>query len=357
MPFNTHLTLCLCCLLFVGCKSGKKSTLDFADGSYDGEINHDGQKHGFGIYRWSDGSIFEGNFENDLRHGKGKFLWSNGESYDGDYLQDQRTGKGIYSWSDGSHYSGDFISGKRHGYGTFSSSSGSVYQGDWFDDMQHGKGKLNRTDGTIIQGIWRRGILLSKPAILPPLSSKPQIADRRTPNISAKMPVVTQIEKPKVPQETESNQSSSTHQNSDESQATPLTFANKADQGIVPTTPLITADISTSQETHYLEPDLNTTSKVDSKAENEPNVPDWIGTVAEAEIFFKTALVEGIDTIHYRSSDLPFTGRMRITDDRGQPQGEVNLLNGRLHGEEIFFDVKGEITERNFWADGRPIGQ
>ena len=38
-------------------------------------------------------------------------------------------------------------------------------------------------------------------------------------------------------------------------------------------------------------------------------------------------------------------------------QGEVNLLNGRLHGEEIFFDRTGEITERNFWDNGRPIGR
>ena len=357
MPINTPLILFLCCLLWVGCKSGRKSLLDFADGSYEGEINREGQKHGAGIYRWSDGSTFEGNYIDDLRHGKGKFLWSNGESYDGDYVQDQRTGKGSYSWPDGSRYIGEFLSGNRHGVGTFSASSGSIYEGDWFDDMQHGKGKLTRNDGTIIQGIWRRGILLSKPAILPPLSNKPILSDQTTPDDFAKSSVVPQIDKPKPAQESKSDQGPSSHQISTELQAAPSVLPNEPDQGIVHAPPFQSGDISSSQEIHHLGPDSNMDSRAYSEGENDSKVPDWVGTVAEAEIFFKTDLVDGIDTIHYRSSGVPFTGRMRITDDRGMSQGEVNLLNGRLHGEEIFFDVNGEITEKNFWADGRPIGQ
>jgi len=357
MSFNILPLISLCCLLFVSCKSGRKSTLDFADGTYDGEINRDGQKHGTGIYRWSDGSIFEGSYKTDMRHGKGKFLWSNGESYDGDYLQDQRTGKGTYSWTDGSFYKGEFISGKRHGTGTFSSSSGSVYEGDWFDDMQHGKGKLTRKDGTIIQGVWRRGILLSKPAILPPVSSKPKISDQVPPAISAVPPVSPSGQKPEATEEVPLAPNSFSVKTSSKSQsATPHTSQVSSPNN--PFTPdLKGSDISSAEETKTRSKETDPSKSVDSEVKIEPKAPTWAGTVSEAELFFITDLVDGIDTIHYRSSGIPFSGCMRIVNDQGQPQGEVNLLNGRLHGEEIFFDVNGEITERNFWADGRPIGQ
>ena len=84
---------------------------------------------------------------------------------------------------------------------------------------------------------------------------------------------------------------------------------------------------------------------------------DWVGTVSEAEAVFITELIDGIDTIRIRRDGTPFTGSMRILNAQGLAQGEVNLLNGRLHGEEIFFDQTGEITERNFWDNGRPIGR
>ena len=80
-------------LILPGCKTSSTAKLDFSDGSYEGQINKDGEKHGSGIYRWIDGSIYEGNYLNDLRHGHGRFLWANGESYEGDYLKDERTGK------------------------------------------------------------------------------------------------------------------------------------------------------------------------------------------------------------------------------------------------------------------------
>ena len=77
-------------IIFPSCKSSKKVTsIDFSDGSYVGEVDGKGLKHGKGSYKWLDGSFYEGDFEKDLRHGIGHFRWANGESYKGDYLQDQ----------------------------------------------------------------------------------------------------------------------------------------------------------------------------------------------------------------------------------------------------------------------------
>ena len=149
-------------LLFslAGCKSPREVEVGFADGSYVGPLDKNGKKSGKGIYKWNDGSIYEGFYEDDLRSGKGTFTWANGESYQGDYYKDERTGKGIYSWPDGSIYKGDFLVGRRHGTGTFSSSSGTTYEGEWFDDIQHGEGVLTYSNGNVLKGTWNQGQLV-----------------------------------------------------------------------------------------------------------------------------------------------------------------------------------------------------
>jgi hypothetical protein len=110
MPYKSLQTIiCLsACFFIFSCQNKPIAKLDFSDGSYEGQINRDGEKHGSGIYRWLDGSTYDGEYADDLRHGSGRFLWVNGESYKGDYLKDERTGKGIYDWPDGSQYEGDF---------------------------------------------------------------------------------------------------------------------------------------------------------------------------------------------------------------------------------------------------------
>ena len=70
-------------VLFFSCQSTNYTTIDFSDGSYTGEIDSKGRKHGKGVYKWLDGSTYEGDFKKDLRHGNGLFKWSNGESYKG----------------------------------------------------------------------------------------------------------------------------------------------------------------------------------------------------------------------------------------------------------------------------------
>ena len=81
LPIGTFILTSL--LLFGGCRSGKTSSIDFPDGSYHGEIDKNGKKSGKGIYKWHDGSTYEGDFEEDLRHGNGHFSSGPMESYKG----------------------------------------------------------------------------------------------------------------------------------------------------------------------------------------------------------------------------------------------------------------------------------
>lgn len=37
------------------------------------------RRPGFGVQKWDDGSIYEGEFMSGLKHGKGKYTWKTGE--------------------------------------------------------------------------------------------------------------------------------------------------------------------------------------------------------------------------------------------------------------------------------------
>ena len=362
LKYFNHI-ICLTFLFFFsGCKSSQVSKLDFSDGSYEGKVNRSGHKDEYGIYRWIDGSIYEGEYQDDLRHGKGRFLWANGESYEGDYLKDERTGKGVYNWPDGSFYEGDFLAGKRHGLGTYKSADGTIYEGEWFDDLQHGHGTLIKPDRTTINGIWRKGTLVSKPSIRPPASPQPQlpivqIEEISSENLAPQSPAQPKNIKeasppPKVipnsPQTKNTNYTSTTTEEvQDDKETNPASVPVEA----VEVDLLTEAEISAPEETKDEERSQS------SSPSEEKEKPDWSGTAAEAEREFMTELVNGIDTVRRRSDGISFSGRMEILDSNGNPLGEVNLVDGRLHGEEVFYNNSGEIIEKNLWSNGRKIGK
>ena len=45
---------------------------------------------------------------------------------------------GVFHWSDGSKYTGDFHNNNIHGKGVYEWSDGRRYEGEWKDDKQHG---------------------------------------------------------------------------------------------------------------------------------------------------------------------------------------------------------------------------
>ena len=85
---------------------------------------------------------------------------------------------------------------------------------------------------------------------------------------------------------------------------------------------------------------------------NQKKLNIWTGTVADAEEQFITELIHGIDTVIDANSKQPFSGRMKILNQNGSLMGEVNLLDGQLHGEKTFMSETGVVTERNIWEKG-----
>merc|ERR1712019_52483 len=61
----------------------------------------------------------------------GLFLWSDGSSYDGEYVKDIKQGYGVFHWPDGRCYAGQWEDGKMHGIGTYTTAGGEQYSGNW----------------------------------------------------------------------------------------------------------------------------------------------------------------------------------------------------------------------------------
>ena len=45
-------------------------------------------------------------------HGQGVYTWSDGRKYEGEYYMDKKHGYGIYYWADGRKYEGNWANGK-----------------------------------------------------------------------------------------------------------------------------------------------------------------------------------------------------------------------------------------------------
>ena len=113
-------------------------------------------------------SRYTGEFKNCEKHGHGIYQYSDGRRYGGAWKNNLREGKGIYSSAnDGSIYDGNWEKGKMNGYGHFTySPMGSEYCGNWKDGLKHGQGKFVFPDGRICEGEWKDNCFLGdiKPA-------------------------------------------------------------------------------------------------------------------------------------------------------------------------------------------------
>jgi hypothetical protein len=86
---------------------------------------------GFGRYTYNNGDKYWGFFENSLRANVGTYLWSNKSSYTGSYtVNGKRSGYGIFTYTDRSVFKGVFVNDKIDGLGIMKyGKSGNIVQG------------------------------------------------------------------------------------------------------------------------------------------------------------------------------------------------------------------------------------
>lgn len=72
--------------------------------------------HGYGVYHWTDGCVYEGQWAKQQMDGEGIFKYPDGRRYEGGYLKSQKHGNGKLSWPDGRVYEVGMwkVSLKRH---------------------------------------------------------------------------------------------------------------------------------------------------------------------------------------------------------------------------------------------------
>lgn len=69
--------------------------------------------HGYGIYRWQDGRLYEGEYFNDKKHGDGRYVWADGRQYIGQWANGKQHGVGRYILPSGQERTGRWENGKR----------------------------------------------------------------------------------------------------------------------------------------------------------------------------------------------------------------------------------------------------
>ena len=169
---------------------------------YEGEVNNNNEKHGFGIlttpkyvrigtWRYDEftgwcresrinGDIYEGKFIDGAIFGKGISKTHKGNLYVGDFVESKREGKGelktkrIHYEGDfkydklngkgkleyleqGYSYEGEFKDNQINGMGIFKWNNGDVYEGEMTNGKMNGYGKYTYSNGQVYEGNYVNG--------------------------------------------------------------------------------------------------------------------------------------------------------------------------------------------------------
>lgn len=135
---------------------------------------------GYGIYEYSNGPRYEGNWQAGQRHGQGVLyhtdgselagVWDSGElvscicknadgsRYEGEIRNQKFEGEGTYYFTDGGKYVGEWKDGERNGQGILYDGKKVRYKGAWKDGELHGQGTYYFNEGGRYEGSWVKGM-------------------------------------------------------------------------------------------------------------------------------------------------------------------------------------------------------
>lgn len=129
-------------------------------GTYEGERNEIGKRHGKGFALLSNGDQYNGEYRNGFRHGNGIYIFKKGHRYDGAWKQGLKHGIGKFFYPDGSIYEGEWKSDQRQGYGIYTYSNQDRYEGNWYKSKKHGTGNyIYKEKDVNFHGTWKNGTM------------------------------------------------------------------------------------------------------------------------------------------------------------------------------------------------------
>ena len=106
--------------------------------------------------------VYTGFVRRNLMHGKGIFAYTNGESYEGDFVDGEKCGFGKFIATNFGKYEGEFKANFKNGKGKEEFPNGDVYDGEFKDNRREGKGTYTYGEGKgAHSGIWKKDQLMS----------------------------------------------------------------------------------------------------------------------------------------------------------------------------------------------------
>ena len=124
-------------------------------------------KNGYGVEKYRDGSIYRGEFKDDMKHGKGLLLLQGDENfgYEGEFKNDKIAGKGKFKFNERKEYIGDWDNNEICGYGIIIEGK-MRHIGYFMHDIKEGFGATFYVDQNfVLIGKWEND-LIEGPAIL-----------------------------------------------------------------------------------------------------------------------------------------------------------------------------------------------
>ena len=138
---------------YEGVPHGNSGTMFYINGDqYIGEW-HNGKYNGKGIISYKSGNSYTGTFLNGIFYGEGKYQYKDGGYYEGDYRNSRkhhitgvnypvcdakRYGFGLRVWSNGSKYEGQWENDKMCGKGKLTNIKSEQYNGDFWNGLRYG---------------------------------------------------------------------------------------------------------------------------------------------------------------------------------------------------------------------------
>eukprot|EP00435_Cladocopium_sp_Y103_P054220 s82_g17.t1 len=119
-------------------------------------LGQDNLAHGYGTYIHQNGTIYQGQFRNDLQDGLAIETWPDQSQFIGEFARGKKSGNGEYRWPDGSKYLGQWCMNMIDGTGIYIGVDGREYRGRWMDSQMHGCGRYQWVDGRCYQGQYVR---------------------------------------------------------------------------------------------------------------------------------------------------------------------------------------------------------
>jgi len=127
-----------------------------------------------GVTRLSSGDIYAGEHLDSVLHGYGDYKWADGSVYTGQWEYDKRNGYGVLKFAREEHeiingpdrlkprydeirYTGKFENHLPSGYGVLVFANGDYFEGEFLNGLCHGYGIMYGTNGKVIKkGLWEQ---------------------------------------------------------------------------------------------------------------------------------------------------------------------------------------------------------